>query len=61
MSLKKAIEMMCKECGGSDSALSGTWRMKVESCDIYHCPLHAYRPKPLNHKKRITNEQKKSD
>jgi hypothetical protein len=61
MSLKKAIEKMCRECGGSDSALPGTWRMKVLACDFCGCPLHIYRPKPLKRLKRIKNEQKKSN
>jgi hypothetical protein len=46
MSRKKAIDLYCKNCGGSDDALTGTWRMKVRDCSHIDCSLYIYRPLP---------------
>jgi hypothetical protein len=43
MSLRKAIDAMCKDCT-YDPYEKGTWRKQVENCDIAHCPLHRVRP-----------------
>ena len=43
MSLRKAINAMCKDCI-YDSYVKGTWRKQVEECELTHCPLHRVRP-----------------
>lgn len=45
MSLRKAINAMCKECIYDGSSGSGTWRQQVEACTSPKCPLFPYRPK----------------
>ena len=43
MSLRKAIDAMCKDCI-YDPYEKGTWRKQVEECELTHCPLHRVRP-----------------
>lgn len=42
-SLKKAIEMKCKECT-YDPHAPGTWRDQTEQCTARTCPLWEVRP-----------------
>ena len=42
-SRKKAVEAFCKECL-YDPLSAGTWRMQIELCSAYACPLWRVRP-----------------
>ena len=44
MSLRKAINDMCKQCI-YDKRDNGTWRQQVERCTSPSCALYDYRPK----------------
>lgn len=44
MSMRKAINDMCKSCI-YDPTEPGTWRKQVQDCQISGCALYAYRPK----------------
>ena len=41
---QEAINLKCKECA-YDELDDGTWRQKVERCEITDCPLWKYKPK----------------
>ena len=43
MSLRKAIDAMCKDCIYDDQD-KGTWRQQVAACTLKTCPLHPVRP-----------------
>ena len=43
MSLRKAIDAMCKDCTYDDQD-KGTWRQQVAACTLKTCPLHPVRP-----------------
>ena len=43
MSLRKAIDAMCKDCTYDDQD-KGTWRQQVAVCTLKTCPLHPVRP-----------------
>ena len=45
MSLRAAINAMCKSCIYDAVGGRGTWRQQVEACTAPHCPLYAVRPK----------------
>ncbi|MGH8258281.1 MAG: hypothetical protein ACREUG_01170 [Steroidobacteraceae bacterium] len=45
MSLRAAIDAMCKSCMYDPIGGVGTWRAQVERCTAYSCPLHRVRPK----------------
>ena len=45
MSLRAAINAMCKACIYDPIGGRGTWRQQVEACTAPHCPLYAVRPK----------------
>lgn len=49
MSLRKAIDMKCKDCI-YDSCAPGTWRQQVENCWDEGCPLWLVRPKATKKK-----------
>ena len=44
MSLRKAINLKCKDCT-YDNKAPGTWRQQVAFCCVKTCPLWAVRPK----------------
>lgn len=44
MSLRKAINDMCRRCS-YDALDVGTWRAQVEACSADDCPLWPYRPR----------------
>lgn len=44
MSLRKAINDMCKDCI-YDSESEGNWRQQVTACTATTCPLYPHRPK----------------
>lgn len=46
MSLRKAINAMCKDCIYDPIGGTGTWRKQVLECTSYKCALHPYRPTP---------------
>lgn len=48
-SLRKAIDMKCKDCIYDDQS-PGTWRIQVEECTITDCPLYNVRPKSKREK-----------
>lgn len=45
MSLRKAIDMKCKDCIYDPKSGMGTWRQQVEGCTVVKCPLWPVRPK----------------
>ena len=45
MSLRKAINQMCKSCI-HDPLSEGTWRQQVFLCSVKSCPLWELRAKP---------------
>ena len=45
MSLRAAINAMCKACIYDPIGGRGTWRQQVEACTAPRCPLYAVRPK----------------
>ena len=45
MSLRKAINQMCKSCI-HDPLSAGTWRQQVFLCSVKSCPLCDIRAKP---------------
>jgi len=44
MSLRKAINLKCKNCT-YDNKAPGTWRQQVTLCGARNCPLYDVRPK----------------
>ena len=44
MSLRKAINEMCKECIYDPLAGLGNWRQQVSACTMPRCPLYPVRP-----------------
>ena len=45
MSLRKAINSMCKECIYDSIGGTGGWKQQVEQCTSKNCPLYLVRPK----------------
>jgi hypothetical protein len=45
MSLRKAINDMCRWCIYDPLSGLGNWRKQVEGCTSPECPLFPYRPK----------------
>jgi hypothetical protein len=45
MSLRKAINQMCKSCI-HDPLSAGTWRQQIFLCSVKSCPLWELRAKP---------------
>lgn len=43
MSLRKAVDQMCKVCC-YDKLDKGSWRQQVENCGVTSCPLWEHRP-----------------
>lgn len=46
MSLRKAIDMKCKDCIYDPTCGGGTWREQVAQCSSISCPLWPVRPGP---------------
>lgn len=44
LSLRKGIDMKCKDCIYDPYSGTGTWREQVESCSSGNCPLYEIRP-----------------
>jgi len=55
MSLRKAINNMCKTCIYDGNSGGGTWRQQVEACTAPNCPLFPYRPKSAPKKTTADN------
>ena len=53
-SLRKRINLKCKECIYDEVGGTGNWRQQVGACTATDCPLWDVRPKSLP-KKAITN------
>lgn len=43
MSLRQAVNDMCKQCIYDETA-PGTWRQQVDVCTSPNCPLFSHRP-----------------
>ena len=43
MSLRKAIDAMCKQCV-YDPLAGGSWRRQTSECEVVDCALWEYRP-----------------
>jgi hypothetical protein len=40
-----AIKAMCAHCVGcTQSSLESGFRTAIAKCEVYHCPLHSFRP-----------------
>lgn len=46
MSLRKAVNAMCKDCIYDPIGGTGTWRMQVFKCTSKNCALYPHRPTP---------------
>ena len=46
MSLRKAIDGMCRSCIYDPASGGGTWREQVAQCSAVSCPLWPVRPVP---------------
>jgi hypothetical protein len=46
MSLRGAINAMCKACIHDPHCGGGTWRQQVAACTSPGCPLYPHRPLP---------------
>jgi len=44
LSLRKAIDMKCKDCIYDPLSGGGTWREQIEACTSGTCPLYDIRP-----------------
>ena len=44
LSLRSAINAMCRYCIYDPGGGNGTWREQVQACSSSNCPLHAVRP-----------------
>ncbi len=54
MSLRQAINQMCKGCI-YDSGAAGNWRQQVSACTSSNCPLFPHRPVSTTDKRKRTN------
>lgn len=48
LSLRKAIDLKCKECIYDPIGGTGTWRQQVGACSSPKCPLFPVRPLPAD-------------
>jgi len=44
MSLRAAINAMCRSCIYDERPGNGNWRQQVSACTAHHCPLFPVRP-----------------
>ena len=51
VSLRAAINAMCKNCLYDPGNGNGGWREQVEGCSSSNCPLHSVRPLPVRARK----------
>lgn len=56
MSLRRAINDMCKQCIYDPQGGSGTWRQQVEACPSKGCPLWGHRPVSKRVDQEVTEE-----
>ena len=54
MSLRHAINQMCKACIYDQGAL-GNWRQQVSACTSPKCPLFTHRPVSITDKRKRAN------
>ena len=47
LSLRSAIDAMCKSCIYDPGSGNGGWREQVAGCSSSNCPLHCVRPLPI--------------
>ena len=47
LSLRAAIDAMCKSCLYDPGNGNGGWREQVQGCSSSNCPLHPVRPLPV--------------
>jgi hypothetical protein len=47
LSLRAAINAMCKSCLYDPGNGNGAWREQVQGCSSSNCPLHSVRPLPV--------------
>jgi hypothetical protein len=47
LSLRAAIDAMCKSCIYDPGSGNGAWREQVAGCSSSNCPLHSVRPLPV--------------
>lgn len=47
LSLRAAIDSMCKSCIYDPGSGNGGWREQVAACSSSNCPLHLVRPMPV--------------
>jgi len=52
LSLRAAVNAMCKSCIYDPFGSNGTWREQVQACSSANCPLHAVRPMTVKGEKR---------
>lgn len=51
LSLRGAINAMCRSCLYDPGNGNGGWREQVEGCSSSNCPLHSVRPLPVRARK----------
>lgn len=56
LSLRAAINAMCKSCLYDPGNGNGAWREQVKGCSSSSCPLHPVRPLPVRAKKSDKDE-----
>lgn len=54
MSLRKAINLKCRECI-YDPMADGTWRQQISACTSPNCPLYPHRPTCQGHTEKRAN------
>jgi len=47
VSLRAAIDAMCRSCIYDSGSGNGGWREQVQACSSANCPLHPVRPLPV--------------
>jgi hypothetical protein len=52
VSLRTAIDAMCRSCIYDPGGANGTWREQVQGCSSGNCPLHPVRPITVKAQKR---------
>lgn len=51
LSLRAAVNAMCKSCLYDPGNGNGAWRQQVQGCSSGNCPLHPVRPLPVKARK----------
>lgn len=60
LSLRAAINAMCKSCLYDPGNGNGAWREQVQGCSSTSCPLHHVRPLPVKARKTGKGAQAES-